>query len=470
MRVLRNLLFRYSSHIGSLLFFIAQTKILTLFVDKNELGKFFTVVGIVVIITEISKLGFPLLYMRFIPKFEARNEKEKRDSLLSLSFLTYLVVGIFEALIIFFLSFLSPLRKFGGIIPLLPIGFVSYLLYGFFVLEMSAIIAERKMHISSTLSIVHSFFYLALLYLSRKTLKPSLVFELFLIATVPFIFISLFFLKVGWRLSIRNIEKEIKDFELNAIYNSFLDAFLGYADRIILASFIPFDLLAVFVVARRIEKALKQFLWVILEVLSPEVSYYGEKGRPLLFLSRFLNKFFFLIASVCVLIVAVFGEKIILFVSTSGYLKSYPFLLGLLTVSLLSSLFAPNSMIARSVGRMDLFFKENLYKVTGYLLFAIVLSKFIGVWGLVLALMGGALIATLYVAKVVNPKVGVKFPPMGYILVIVFFSFLFYLLSHYLSQAIVIPGILTLFFITYGSLDKGELLFIKTRGKEYEDS
>jgi O-antigen/teichoic acid export membrane protein len=425
---IRNAISLYISLLFTFLLNLVQLKILTLYLSKGEVGLFFAAAGISLIIGSIYQMGFPLVFARYIPKYEA--EKRLRDSavLYWLSIFSFLSFALPTLIIMKFLIiklFHSP------IIEILPLAFSAYLFFFLISISSSYFAGLRKMHFSAIFNILPFIFYNLLLFFLRNVLTVQLAFYSLLISSIPVFLISILLIKPPLLFK-REIYLEIRNFWSFSILKTFLTPFFHYMDRVFIAAFLPLEALAVYMVARRVDQAIRKVLTIPLNVMAPEVSFYWEKKSDSTAFSdalSFFSKIYVFLGFFSFLLLSYLGKGFILLISTEAYLEAYPYLLVLLGSIIIATLYTPYTLVARSLGRMDLYFYSDLLWVVSYFIsFPLFAWKF-GLMGAALTVLFSSSLTMFFVLFFIRPKI-VSFPySFRYILLISAITFIGFISS-----------------------------------------
>jgi len=83
-------------------------------------------------------------------------------------------------------------------------------------------------------------------------------------------------------------------------------------------------------------------------------------------------------------------------VSSPSYLDAYPHLILLSLSLLISSIFAPDAMYSRSVGRVDIFFYKDVVWVFSFLLYIFVAAPHLKLYGFSSAFIFASVLTLLY--------------------------------------------------------------------------
>jgi O-antigen/teichoic acid export membrane protein len=410
MRVLRNTIALYASFGGNLVFSFVQLKILSAYLPKDPLGLLFALQGIALIVAEASKLGFPLTFARYLPKFEAELDSDKARGLLALGIGAHLALGLLELLLAFLVFHLFGLRS--DLVRLFPLAFVSYFLYANFGLIFSAFVGRRRMVRGAVLNVGFLLAFNLTLFLRRDVLDVPGVLWVQLLTVIPFFFLSILLLDL-FPLRPRGVFREIRGFWKFSAYTSLLAPVFHYVDRIIVTAFLPLASVAVFTVGRKIDRALKNLLAIPMTSFGPEVSFAAERGRTRMLRegATLFARLNVLAALATFLLVILLGKLAIRVVSTEAYLGAYPVLVILASSLVPTGISAPIGMYARSIGNMKLFFSTNLMWIVVYLGTSIALVRPLGLNGVALATLIASTIVAFYSYAFVGRWIGISLIP-----------------------------------------------------------
>ena len=404
MRALRNTFYLYLSLLGTMVFGFIQLKILTAFLGKEEVGLFFAASGISLLLTTLSQLGFPLVYARFVPKYEAEDKKGKGKRLLAFSLSTYTMLSLPFWLVILVLSLFF---RGEGLLRALLYAYPAYFLYSLLGLLLSYFVGERRMHLTALYNLTALFLFNLLLFLLRHHLTVKLVFIALFGVSLPMVAVVIAAARPSFK-SLKEIRREIQPFWSFAILGSFLTPLFMYIDRALIPAFLPLSALAVFSVARRIETSARRMLGVPLSSIAPEVSYYWERGGELRegFRSSFraFVKIYLYLVVLFVSLLILLSKPLILLISSREYLSAHVYLAILLVGGTPAALYTPYTMVARSLGRMDLFFAGDLIWIVTFGVSFVPLVHLLGLTGVALSFAIAHIITLFYVFLIVNPR------------------------------------------------------------------
>ncbi len=414
MKAVRNTLYLYISLVLTTFLGFVQLKILTHFLSKRDMGLFFAASGICLVITTLIQFGFPNVFARYIPKYYAEGQPRKTGSLVALSLLLYSIFGVAIYLILLGLRLFIRGKE---LIDLLCLAFPAYFFYSLFALLLSVFIGERRMHLTAIFNVGYMALVNVLLFFLRNFLNLPLVFYIIFSASLIFTLISLLEIDLQFR-GIQNIRREIQPFWSYSFLNSLLAPLFVHIDRILIPAFLPYTSLAVFGVARKIEQSLRRFFGIPLNAIAPEVSFHYENRKELS--DRFktticvFTKAYYIAVVFIIGVVILVGKPLILLVSSEKYLEAFKYLVIILIGSSFAGIYAPFTMVARSLGRMDLFFLSDLVWLSVFILIFLPLVKLLGLAGAALSFCLAYLATFVFVISAVIPKVlKIRFAEFG---------------------------------------------------------
>lgn len=401
-RPIKNTFYLYTALGFSLLLNLIQLKILTLFLSKEDVGLFFAGAGVSLSVYAILGLRFPLIFSRYIPYYEARGEESKIKTLYTLAILPTIILT--PLIVLFFMG----VKKIfpGKVSDVLPVALLSYLFPSLLTLTAGYFTGLRKMHISALYSTLHFFPFVFLLYIARGRLTVVMAYLFLLLSSLP-VFISALFLVKPSIQNYRTVLSDIKGYLAFTSLSSFITPVFQYGDRILIASFFPLEALGLFMVARRVDQLVRRFMYVPLSAFAPEVSYSWEKlVDNTKFVENFIlfrDAYLFLSVSAFFLL-SLLGKPVILLISSSSYLDAYPYLVILLLAIILSALYTPYNLYARSMGEMKLFFLADLTWAIMYFISFPLLAKILKLYGAALSMVSASFFAFLFTYTYVRPR------------------------------------------------------------------
>lgn len=379
--------------------------------EISSLGSFFTIMAFAGILAQLLLLGLPLVFSRYLPKFEAEGEKKKSRSLLSSSVFIFLSLGIIINLIFLFIGYRIGFEVYReeligrylalGITVQLSVTLLSLLLNGF--------IGLRKMSYFASFNILHLLLLTGMFYSFRNSLSIPLLLKIHLLSVLPSLILAVFFLSrsIGWTLRMdRESIKEVVPYWRYSIVQGVLSPFSGYLDRLLVGYILGMRSVSLFVAAMRANLLARRILAIPLQALAPELSYFWEKGREEV-LGRDLwriTKILFLFGCLLGVLLFVLSRGVILLITTPEYLGSLP-LLRLIAIAFpILSLYAPITLAMRSVGRISLFIICDLIRFFSYVFSLYILGMRFGLIGVGIAGIPSAVLVLLFSLFYIIPR------------------------------------------------------------------
>jgi len=404
-RLLRNTIASYAQFGGNFVLAFVQMKILTSFLTREEVGAFYGAAAYGLILSGLAQFGFPTVFARYFPKYEAQGEAHKIKGLFMIATFIYWAIALVEfpiSLLIKDLIAVGPLKN------VIIIAFLAYILFGYLTLIATAFTGLRKMHLTALFTLSTLITFNLGLFLFRKRLSVELALMTLMFSTLPFIIISFLTLR-PFPAKTGGIIGEIRSYGTYSFLVSLLSPFFSYLDRFLVALFLPLGDAALFQIARRMELAVRQALAVPLNVLAPEFSYLWESRGGLVGKGKkgfeLFARTYFVAGLLSFLLLVILGKPLILLTTTREYLASYPYLVFLLIGAIIACLYAPYTLLASSSGKMKLYFFSDLVFVLTYVSGVLLFVRPFRVWGFVLAWIIGHTITSLFVFKKVQKEV-----------------------------------------------------------------
>ena len=388
MPVIRNTFYLYLSYLSSLLLSLIQLKILSSFMEISELGSFFTIMAFSGIIAQLLLMGLPLVFSRYLPKFEAEGERGKSKVLVSSSVILFITLGAIINIIFLFIGYRIGFGIYREelIGRYLGIGMTVQLSVIFLTLLLNGFIGLRKMSYFASLNILWLLLLTGMLYLFKNSLNVPLLFKLYLLSVLPSLILAVIFLsrRIGWTHRIdKKVLKEVIPYWRYSVIQGILSPFSGYLDRLIVGYILGMGPVSLFVVAMRANLLARRILAIPLQALAPELSYHWEKGREEVLggdLWR-MTKILFLFSCLLTILLFVLGREVILLIATPEYLRSLTLLRLIVFTLPILSLYTPITLAMRSVGKISLFIICDLVRFLSYILLIYPLGAKFGLVG-----------------------------------------------------------------------------------------
>jgi O-antigen/teichoic acid export membrane protein len=399
---LKNTLFIYVSLGLNFLLGLAQIKLLTGSLSPGDVGLFFAAAGVALILGSLYMFGFPMVFPRYLPRFEAEGRKDRADALLGLNLLTF---AIPTALTLLVVRPVAARFSDSPVVEALPAALLSHA--GLFLVAIIAayFAGLRRMHLTAVYNVLPLAIHVGLLYAFRDRMTVTLAFHLLALSSLPALAASIFAIRPRFRVD-RALLAEIRPFWGFAVLTSVLSPFVLYVDRVVIAGTLPLEVLGLYMIARKIENAVSKALTIPLYTMAPELSFEwdssGATASVALF-RRFRRLYLALGVLLCVP-AALFGKPIIVLLSSDAYTAAYPILLVLLLSVVAGCVYAPYALFARSVGRMDLYFYADLTWVLSYAAACALLVGRAGALGVAWAAVVASTTTMLFVLLRVRPR------------------------------------------------------------------
>ncbi len=394
MKYIKNLVLFYLSYVFNFIIGFALIKILSTTLNQEALGRYFYITNIGALAGNVLLLGFPLTFQRYIPLYQREGKMENAYTLVHIPVLAHTLIGIILSipiLILFGYAYFSLFFSFYLIntITLYQTALVST----FKVLEYSLTVLFRGILLISSFLIVRPLINLE--RIGTISLLVNLLFLLILFTQFP--------LKLT---SAKKVLNEIKDYWKYSLFNQLLAPFFVYLDSLLIPLFLPFSQLSLFQISRKLDFGTRQTLELPLQLTAPIISFkktdelvtveFAEKYRAFRLFYFYLTFFWFLIFQFL-------GKFLIILISNKNYLPAYPYLLGISFSFLITTLYATDSMLARSLGNIKLFFYKDVLWLLGFIIIFFLTAPKLGLRGVLIAFLLSSIITSLY--HILNFKV-----------------------------------------------------------------
>ncbi len=359
MKYIKNLILFYLAFVINFILNFALIKILTNFLDQDTLGKFFFVSNLGLFVGGILLLGFPLIFQRYIPVYLRDNNRAKAMTLIHLPAIIHFASGLFLSIPLFILK-----GSTNAII------FFSFFVANTITLYQTALISEARILEYFLTTSPRLLLITIIIFIIRQSLNLSSLAFINLTFNTAFLLINftLFpLILTDWK----EVVRDIKDYWKFSFLTQVLSPFFFYIDSVLIPLLLPFRDLATFQISRKLDMGARQTLEVPLQLTAPLISF--KKTDELLTQDfamkyRAFRTFYFYLALLWFLIFQFGGKFIITLISSSQYLNAYPYLLILSFTLLISSIYAPDAMLARATGNIKLFFLKDLVFIAAFLI------------------------------------------------------------------------------------------------------
>lgn len=396
MRFFRNTLLLYLTRFVEVFATFVQIKILTIFLPKLVVGRIFFIMGIASFIATVSQAGFAFVFVRYVPKF---NMKENL-TLFNFSLIIYFI-GLFFSVIlgVTIHHSLSFWIMFTGV-------------YVFSVLPLisSFLIGNSQIKFLFFLTTLRSLVLLVLIYLTRHALTITNLGLIFMLAGIAVLIKFYITFPVIFDLSLlKIILQEIKNFWKYAFLDQIFQPIFMYLYRIITPLVLNYEALASFTISRRIDNFSRRLFQVPLDIVSPEISLRDSRKSEIIPVLVELKKIYVIFATAFFLGYVIFGKLLIIIISTTSYLDALRSLLILGIGLVISSIYSVDATFLRSIGEMKAYFIHNFIWMVVFIISFVILGKFYGLSGLAAAYPLGHVFAGIYLKTRIRDIVLLRF-------------------------------------------------------------
>lgn len=374
---------------------LIQLKILTNWLNPDQLGEYFTLLAIAAIISIFIQLGLPFVVTRFIAKYQALTQNLTARKLVFFSWFIIMSSGIVLLLLTILLSksilnliyTTPPSSNFliWAIILNIIISFKAITYSAFFGLQKMEFPAVSEALIASGIAILlYSFrFQLSIL----KVIQINLFVNLFLTVLFSLFLISLLRKDTKGSSQKTGFLSDIKSFWLGAVFTSFLAIALNYADQILISMLLSFSSVAVFYLAFKITYLSRHIIAIPLDAFSPEITRKWELNlkEELQENIRFFVKMIFILAVFLAALTFSLAQPIIYLISSQEFEESIILLMFLSLALPLITIFSPINYFFRAIGKISYSLLADFIWLFGYLSCGFVLLKWQGLLGLAIA-------------------------------------------------------------------------------------
>lgn len=392
---------------------LIQIKVLATTLNVELFGVYIAVTGISMFILELSKLGIPTIFQRYIPFMETKDEHHLIGRLNFTLITLYFGIFLFALIIVFTLSKIFYSHNFFKTFPLGLLGYGFYTLNS--LVSVSLISAGRLIRGISLQTLPPTIFTIILILLRPTLTLEKVFFSLFLTNLIFFtLFIFFIDLKFCW---------------FNFNYNGFWDFFrysslsgilfpvFQYFDSLVVTIYLPFQVIGLYGLARRVEHFLARFFYLPLDIIAPGIA---KRSLNPVESQTHIRKLFWVYIWVITLTLVLFSqilERVILILSSEKYLNSVNFLRFLLIHIFLLGFMGISGTILRSLGDMRTVFKVDLTRNLLFLLLTFPLTKIFQTYGIITSILLSTLFATIYILT--KTQKIIKINPLNLLLVII---------------------------------------------------
>ncbi len=385
MKIVKNTFLLYSTRIVDVLATFIQIKLLALYLPKVVVGEIFFTIGVSSFVSTLFFAGFPLVFVRYVPKME------KDESALLLNF----------SVVLYFMGLLISVIVGGLFYKNLPfwILFTGVYLSGILTLIGSYLIGKREVKFYFGLTLLKSLVLILLLYFLRHLLSFLTLGYVLGLAGLA-ILISFYSIEGIFHFNLREAKfllKKIGNFWRYSFLDQLFQPVFMYLYRIITPYVVGFDALASFTVSRRIDNFSRRIFQVPLDVISPEISYRDEQKERIIPALVELKKIYVTLSGIFFILYVIAGRFVIKLIATGAYLDAFYPLLILALGLLISSTYSIDATYLRSIGRMRPYFIHNVVWMVTFIVSFVILSKYYGLIGMAISYPVGHILAGIYV-------------------------------------------------------------------------
>jgi O-antigen/teichoic acid export membrane protein len=390
-------------------FVFLQVKLLTHWLTPAEFGLYSSIFALGALLGSLAELGFSVVLVRYGAKFDAENRLGALRRLLHVAIGLWAVTGLLLGGLLFLLAgpVAEALRRPEVTAGLLVLGFFSVLSFSFRSFSSAAFQGERRM-------------------------SPALLIELVYMAGVTATYVvlgdrlsvvSVFWTFLGWgvvvglggllafdlmaardrsfdtgTVAVRGLLSEIRSFWGGALVTTALAIAFENADRIVLAALLPFEAVAVYHLAGRINLFTRKILFIPQQVTKPELAFKWERGavEPLRQDLLLFSKLEWAVGVLLGVLVVIGARPGILLASDARYLSAEPVLVAMAGALPILSLAAPLTTFLRASGRIWISVRSDTIWLLSSLALGILFLRFWGVPGFAMGQMFAAMLALLY--------------------------------------------------------------------------
>lgn len=385
MKVIRNTFFLYLSFFLSSILGLLQLKILSLYIPPQELGKFFTLSAFGQLVSGIFVIGIPYVLIRYLPKFHSIGDKNKLASLFFFTSSCYFIITL-----VVYILFAAFGYKLGALIykdatigAYFSFSYIVFSMVTYFTLIFTAFNGFRKMHYSAGLNLLYLLVLTIMIIVMRDYLSPKLLLEIYLFSALTAIIIGLALLFREFKcvplFTPLSSLKEIFPYWRYAIFLGLLVPIACYLDKLIIGYFLGMQFVAMFAIADKINSYARRLLDIPLEAVSPEISYFWERGEKGLLGQKLelLIKLLFVLSVIFVIIILAGGKLILRTLATQAYFDAFSVLCFFGISIVLSALYSPVVTAMRATGKIVFHVVSAVIWICVYLVFILIfIQKF----------------------------------------------------------------------------------------------
>lgn len=408
-------------------FVFIQIKILTRLLTPAEFGLFSSVFALGALLGSLCELGFSVVLVRYGPKFEAEGRPEAVTRLLHTAVFLWAVTGaLLGGLLLLTAGPLTQaIGKPGVTAALLGLGFFSVMSFSLRGFTSAAFQGRRRMTPALVIELV---------YMAGLTLSYIVLGERLSVAAVFWSFLGLgVVVGVGGLIAFSRSEArgaggfhpleglpllgEIRSFWGGALVTTALAIAFENADRLVLAALMPFESVAAYHLAGRLNFFTRKILFVPQQVAKPELAWKWETGavEPLRADLRLFAKLEWTLGVLLGVMLVLGGRAVIVMASDARYLAAEPVVVAMAGALPLLCLQAPLTTFLRASGFIWISVRSETIWLATALLSGLLLLPRWGIGGFALGQMFAAALSLLYTVASLRKK-GLPCPSLKFLI------------------------------------------------------
>lgn len=459
-RIRTNALAMGGTFLVQALFVFLQVKLLTRYLPPAEFGLYSSVFALGALLAGFAELGFSVVLPRYGAKYEAERRPAAFPKLVGAAVGLWFVAGGLLSMVLWLLALPAGPGTAPGQVPpgLLLLGLAASLTFALRAFASAAFQGLRRMAPALVIEILYMAGLTTWFLVLGPRLDPSSVFLGFLLFGLAagggglVLFFALARRGIGRGASgssahdgardaspsapdaspgemsrsvgsTRDLLREIGPFWLGAFLTTVVAIALESADRLLLATLVPLEMVAAWHVAGRISLFLRKILFVPQQVAGPELAYQWERGARDVLVDdlRLFTRIEWLVGVLLAVGTALAARPAVLLVSDARYLEAVPALMALAGALPILALQAPLTTFLRSAGRIGLTVSAELVWLVGSLLLGALLLPRFGLAGFGAGSVVAALLALLYTLAALSRR-SLPGPGSGFVLRLLLFG------------------------------------------------
>jgi O-antigen/teichoic acid export membrane protein len=406
------------------IFVFLQVKLLTRYLEPAEFGLYSTVFALGALLASFAELGFSVVLPRYGAKYEAEGRPSAFPRLVGAAIGLWFGAGLVLSTVLWLLALPAGPGTGDGQVPpaLLLLGLAASLTFALRAYASAAFQGLRRMAPALVMEAVYMTGLTTWFLVLGDRLDAGSVFLGFLVFGLGAGAggLGVFFLMARQRTgsgvggeapatappapgassagSPRELLREIGPFWLGAFLTTVVAIALESADRLLLATLVPLELVAAWHVAGRLSLFLRKILFVPQQVAGPELAFQWERGARDVLADdlRLFARIEWLLGVLLAVGTALAARPVVLLVSNDRYEAAVPALTALAGALPILALQAPLTTFLRSVGRIGVTVTAELVWLVGSLAIGALLLPALGLAGFGLGAVVAALLALLY--------------------------------------------------------------------------